>query len=157
MLTYTQLRAARTTHRMLSLQVIFLCAVSLTAWGVCRAQRKDEQKHATRKPNLTSGKATFLRYCASCHGVDAKGGGPAALALQPPPSDLTTLTKRYDGKFPAGYVGALVKFGRDLAAHGSEDMPVWGSRFKSIDPAGDPTGQQHVDDLVAYLETLQMK
>lgn len=34
-------------------------------------------------------------------------------------------------------------------------MPVWGSRFKELDPVKDPTGQQHVDDLVAYVETLQ--
>jgi hypothetical protein len=37
------------------------------------------------------------------------------------------------------------------------DMPVWGARFKTFDPDHDPTGQQHVDDLVAYLESLQVK
>jgi len=106
---------------------------------------------------MVLGKETFLKYCASCHGADAKGNGPAAVALKPAPSDLTTLTKRYDGKFPTGYVGALVKFGRSLAAHGSEDMPVWGSRFKTLDPVHDPTGQHHVDGLIAYIESLQVK
>lgn len=90
-------------------------------------------------------------------GEDGKGNGPAAIALKPPPSDLTTLSKRHEGKFPAVYVFALVKFGRSLAAHGSLDMPVWGSRFKELDPVRDPTGQQHVDDVVAYIRSLQAK
>ena len=110
-----------------------------------------------RQANTASGKETFLKYCASCHGEDGKGNGPAAIALKPPPSDLTTLSKRHEGKYPAGYVSALVKFGRNLAAHGSLDMPVWGSRFKELDPVRDPTGQQHVDDVVAYIRSLQAK
>jgi mono/diheme cytochrome c family protein len=85
-------------------------------------------------PDKLSGKKTFLKYCASCHGEDAKGNNPAAVALKPPPSDLTTLARRYDGKFLSGFVGALVKFGRNLAAHGSDGMPVWGSRFRDLDP-----------------------
>jgi len=125
--------------------------------GVCHAQGKTDLKHVARQPDPASGKETFVRYCASCHGEDAKGDGPAAIALRPLPSDLTTLTKRYEGKFPSGYVGALLKFGRNLAAHGSDDMPVWGSRFKEINPIKDPTGQQHVDDVVAYIESIQAK
>ena len=142
---------------MIPLRVILFCAAFAMALGSCCAQGKSEQKHAASQPNKVLGKETFLKYCASCHGADAKGNGPAAVALRPPPPDLTTLTKRYDGKFPMGYVGALVKFGRSLAAHGSEDMPVWGSRFKTLDPVHDPTGQQHVNDLVAYIESLQVK
>jgi len=34
-------------------------------------------------------------------------------------------------------------------------MLVCGSRFKMIDLMRDPTGQQHVDDVVAYIESLQ--
>ncbi len=114
-----------------------------------------ERRSKTCQPNPTAGHETYSKYCAACHRADATGNGPAAIALKPAPSNLTTLAKRYDGKFPSGFVGALVKFGRNLAAHGSGDMPVWGSRFKELDPVKDPTGQQHVDDLVAYVETLQ--
>jgi hypothetical protein len=64
---------------------------------------------------------------------------------------------KYCASYPAGYVSALVKFGRSLAAHGSLDVPVWGSRFKELDPVRDPTGQQHVDDVVAYVRSLQAK
>jgi hypothetical protein len=101
------------------------------------------------------GKETFLKYCMP---RDAgKGNGPAAIALKPPPSDLTTLSARHEGKYPAGYVSALVKFGRSLTAHGSLNMPVWGACFKELDPVRDPTGQHHVDDVVAYIRSLQVK
>jgi hypothetical protein len=73
------------------------------------------------------------------------------------PPDLTTLSRRHEGKYPAGYVSALLKFGRSLASHGSEDMPVWGPRFKTLDAVRDPTGQHHVDDVVAYIGSLQAK
>lgn len=153
----TRTRAKCKRDYFLPLRLMLFCAAFGIVQGNCCAQGKNPQKHAARQPNTLSGKETFLRYCASCHGADAKGNGPAAIALKPPPPDLTTLTKRYDGKFPSGYVGALVKFGRSLAAHGSEDMPVWGSRFKTLDPVHDPTGQQHIDNLVAYIESLQAK
>jgi mono/diheme cytochrome c family protein len=129
----------------------------VTTLGVVAVQGEPAQKLPARQANTASGKETFVKYSASCHGEDDKGNGPAAIALKPPPSDLTTLLRRHDGKYPAGYVSALLKFGRNLAAHGSLDMPVWGSHFKTLDPVRDPTGQQHVDDLVAYIGSLQAK
>ncbi|HYL62624.1 MAG TPA: cytochrome c [Candidatus Methylomirabilis sp.] len=132
-----------------------IAAACLTVLGITSAQSKKQHEAAARKIDLAAGQAMFLQYCASCHGTDAKGNGPAAAAMKVPPPDLTQLSKRNQGTYPAGYVGALLKFGRSLASHGSEDMPVWGARFKAMDPSGDPTGQQHVDDLVAYVRTLQ--
>jgi mono/diheme cytochrome c family protein len=129
----------------------------VTTLGMARGQGKREQKPPAREPNTAMGKETFLKYCASCHGEDGKGNGPPAIALKPPPSDLTTLSARHEGKYPADYVSAVVKFGRSLTAHGSTDMPVWGARFKELDPGRDPTGQQHVDDVVAYIRSLQVK
>jgi hypothetical protein len=79
------------------------------------------------------------------------------MAMKTPPPDLTRMARRHGGEYPAGYVGALLKFGRSLGSHGSEDMPIWGSRFKDLDPVRDPTGQQHVDDVVAYIGSLQLK
>jgi mono/diheme cytochrome c family protein len=156
-LTYRHITAKRKKDLVFALKVVLSCLVLTVVLSNCRTQGKSGQKRPARPPNTLSGKETFLKYCASCHGEDAKGNGPAAVALRPPPSDLTTLTKRYEGKFPSGYVGTLVKFGRNLLAHGSDDMPVWGSRFRDIDPIKDPTGQQHVDDLVAYIESVQAK
>jgi hypothetical protein len=50
--------------------------------------------------------------------------------MKTPPPDLTALFSRHKGKYPAGYVGAVLKFGRSMAAHGSEDMPVWALALK---------------------------
>ncbi|MGA2811313.1 MAG: cytochrome c [Candidatus Acidiferrum sp.] len=135
-----------------------LLGLTLTAVGLARSQgRKEQTSAASQATSLASGKETFLKFCAACHGLDAKGKGPAAFAMRIPPADLTTLGQRHDGKYPAGYVGAILMFGRNFAAHGAEDMPVWGSRFKDLDPAHDPVGQHHVDDVVAYIASLQQK
>lgn len=47
-----------------------------------------------------SGKEMFMSYCASCHGKDAKGDGPAASALKQAPADLTALAKQNGGSIP---------------------------------------------------------
>jgi len=136
---------------------ILLSASLVTVLGVSGPQNKNERKTASKPPSLAAGQETFLKYCASCHGKTAKGDGPAAFVLRTAPSDLTTLSKRHEDKFPAGYVGVVLTFGKSFASHGSEDMPIWGSRFKTIDPVHDPTGQQHIDDVVAYIRSLQVK
>jgi mono/diheme cytochrome c family protein len=136
---------------------ILLGMTFLIVLGLNDFPAKSKQKPAARPPNNASGKETYLKYCASCHGEDGKGNGPAAFAMKTPPPDLTTLSRRYEDKYPAGYVSAVLKFGRSPAAHGSEEMPVWGSRFKTLDRVRDPTGQQHVDDVVSYIGSLQAK
>jgi mono/diheme cytochrome c family protein len=66
----------------------------------------------------------YGRYCASCHGLQGRGDGPAAGALSPPPTDLT--------KLESG-VPELMKWidgRRTVRAHGSGSMPVWGEVFE---------------------------
>ena len=137
--------------------IILLGIALLAALSPGAACQKNKPEAAQRKPDLARGNLTFTRYCASCHGKTGNGNGPASFAMKTPPPDLTTLTKRHEDKFPTGYVSALLKFGRNLAAHGSEDMPVWGTHFRSLDPEKDPTGQKHIDDVVAYIRSLQVK
>lgn len=139
------------------MRLLLLSAALLAALGTSRPQSKNEHKPATKAANIASGKGIFQKYCASCHGKEGKGDGPAAFALMTAPADLTTLSKRYEGKFPEGYISTVLIFGKSFASHGSEDMPVWGSRFKKIDPVHDPSGQQHIDDVIAYIRSLQAK
>jgi mono/diheme cytochrome c family protein len=129
-------------------------AVLLPMWSGLGAQK---QKAPERKGSATAGREIFSKYCASCHGKDGKGGGPAATALRTAPPDLTSLAKRYEGKYPRGYVSAVLNFGKSFASHGSEDMPIWGAQFRKVDPKNDPDGQRHVADLVAFLESIQEK
>jgi len=142
---------------MCQIKMILLGASLFTALGVTEPQSKNERKSATKLPSAAAGQETFLKYCASCHGKTAKGDGPAAFVFRTPPPDLTTLSRRHEDKFPAGYVGVVLTFGKSFASHGSEDMPIWGSRFKTLDSVHDPTGQQHIDDVVAYIRSLQVK
>lgn len=105
----------------------------------------------------TSGKSMFVSYCASCHGKDGKGAGPAAPALRKVPTDLTVLARKNSGKFPAVAVKNII-MGDPLAtaAHGSKDMPVWGDIFRSLS-SNDAIGKMRIHNLVTYIESLQGK
>ena len=142
---------------MLRLRVILLATAFVTTLGISHVLGKSGQKAVPRQPSVASGKELFLKYCVSCHGENGNGKTAAAIALKPPPADLTTLAKRHKGKYPSGYVTVLLKLGRSRTAPGSTDMPVFGPKFKQLDPVNDPTGQKHIDDVVAYIETLQAK
>ena len=80
--------------------------------------------------NDFSGVESYRVYCASCHGVDGKGGGPAAAALKKAPGDLTQISKRNHGEFPAVRVTHIIDGYEVEAVHGSRDMPVWGDYFR---------------------------
>lgn len=46
---------------------------------------------------LAKGKSAFMINCASCHGTEGKGDGPAAAALNPKPRNFTEAYWRYGG------------------------------------------------------------
>jgi len=74
----------------------------------------------------SSGKKMYEAYCASCHGIDGKGDGPAAPGLKIPPANLTMLVVKNGGTFPTAHVAAEIEGDARALAHGSKDMPVWG-------------------------------
>jgi len=91
---------------------------------------KPEIKHVPATyTDPTAGKEMFNSYCASCHGVDGKGDGPAAPALKAVPTNLTTLALKNGGTFPAAHVATEIQGGAVTPAHGSKEMPVWGPIF----------------------------
>ena len=108
-------------------------------------------------PDVESGKQTYREYCASCHGANGKGMGPAASELKTPPSDLTTLAKRHAGKFPEDYVAESRTAWQTFQAHGSSDMPVWGPVFLARDQFNEAAVRRRIKNLCAYLATLQEK
>jgi mono/diheme cytochrome c family protein len=105
-----------------------------------------------------AGRDVYLRYCASCHGTDARGGGPVAATLKRPPSDLTTLAKRSGGRFDETYVMSAIDGRRAVAEHGGREMPVWGAVFEK-EHEGEPfqayVGLLQTRALVDYLRSLQ--
>jgi mono/diheme cytochrome c family protein len=104
-----------------------------------------------------SGREMFENYCAVCHGKDGKGAGPAASALKTAPTDLSSLAKSSGGKYPASHVAAVIRGQATTAAHGSQDMPVWGPLFSSISQGHEAQVQQRITNLVDYVETMQAK
>jgi mono/diheme cytochrome c family protein len=103
------------------------------------------------------GKDLFAAYCASCHGMDAKGHGPVAPALKGPIPDLTTLKQRRRGAFPVAELEKVILGETEgKPAHGSREMPVWGPVFRRIDNDRD-LGLVRVRNLVDYLAKLQHK
>ncbi|MFN7920827.1 MAG: c-type cytochrome [Bryobacteraceae bacterium] len=106
---------------------------------------------------VTSGSKMFQEYCAACHGATAKGDGPAAAALKASPGDLTRLTARNDGKFPRLKVRAMLDGKEGVTAHGTREMPIWGSLFRTIG-RGDPgVVELRMKNLIDYVESLQGK
>jgi mono/diheme cytochrome c family protein len=98
------------------------------------------------------GKKLYMQYCASCHGVDGKGGGPAAAALKVLLNDLTTLQRR-EGKFNTPKVQNIISGEMGVLGHGSEDMPVWGRIFRRS--KGTAGAGLEIYALSKYLESIQ--
>lgn len=132
--------------------VALLCGLFLIS-SLAFAQEK-LKKTPIQEVRADSGAAMFLSYCASCHGADGKGGGPAAPALRGVPPDLTLLAQNNGGSFPGDRV--LMTLGRipSAGAHGSADMPVWGDLFRQSHQSETVT-QMRLYNLTRYLESLQ--
>ena len=141
-------------HRVIGLFLVSLGAVCLSQ----SQEAKPEVKHVPAPPTSpASGKEMFKTYCASCHGTDAKGGGPAAAALKSAPSDLTALAKNNRGKFPSDRVISILRGQATVTAHGNRDMPVWGPVFWRMSQGHPAELQQRVTNLTHYIESLQTK
>jgi mono/diheme cytochrome c family protein len=100
----------------------------------------------------------FVRYCSACHGVEGRGDGPAASALQPPPADLTRIAQRRGGHFPVAEIRAYIDGRIGVPAHGRRDMPVWGERFEEMvggGSLGEAVARSHMQFLVEYLQAIQ--
>jgi mono/diheme cytochrome c family protein len=106
--------------------------------------------------SAASGKEMFNSYCASCHGLGAKGDGPAAPAMNRRPADLTVLAKKNGGKYPAEKViSTLMQY--NTLGHGSKDMPVWGPLLFSVSHDDPGVVELRAKNIASYIETLQVK
>lgn len=140
-------------------QVFPLCLL-LVVFGAAAQENSGparDDKSQLPPSYVPSGKVMFKQYCASCHGADAKGRGPATPTLNTRVPDLTTLAKRHDGKFPYDYVESVLRFGPGYVAHGSPEMPVWGPIFQYLENYNEAAVRQRIRNLCQYLESLQQK
>jgi len=122
--------------------VLILCSIP-TFQNVVAAQ----EKGFTEK-----GHQLFRRYCAVCHGTDARGTGPAAAELKKQPADLTVVQKRGE-KFPTFQVMTFIEGEKVVPAHGTREMPIWGTVFRRT--KGEMGQQADIYALVKYIESVQ--
>jgi mono/diheme cytochrome c family protein len=142
---------------MLRRLLVTFVAVTLTAATGYADQAKTKVVIPVDRTNATDGRQMYTNYCAPCHGVDGRGHGPAASALKTPPVDLTGLAKANHGKFPDTHILSVLKFGSELPAHGSVDMPVWGPILGRMNRTNFQEKELRVSNLSRYLETIQVK
>jgi len=137
------------------------CMVAILIAGSVTSRSQESKSTVKREAapvtSPASGKEMFVSYCASCHGKDAKGNGPAANALKQLPADLTTLAKRNGGKYPADKVNSILRGQTTLMAHGDQEMPVWGPVFWRMSQGHEEQVQMRIANLNRYLESLQEK
>ena len=89
--------------------------------GAAQAQEQTKPtiKRVEAQPIVSvEGKDNFEAYCATCHGKEAKGNGPAAAALKVPPPDLTILARKNGGKFNSTEVEGTITGKNKITAKG---------------------------------------
>jgi mono/diheme cytochrome c family protein len=127
-----------------------LFGVTLVAGGPQAAQAQTTQNHAALGGYL------FKTYCATCHGTSARGDGPHAESMRRRPANLTEISKRNKGTYPADLVFQIIDGRQKVSGHGGPDMPVWGDAFLRTSDASDEASVKHrIQALVDYLATLQ--
>jgi cytochrome c5 len=104
---------------------------------------------------IERGRATYEQNCATCHGNRGKGDAPGTAAMKPRPTDLTTLTKRY-GAFPTERVETTLKGTDQMKAH-TPGMMVWKALFLADANGNEATANVRVNDVIAFITTLQAK
>jgi mono/diheme cytochrome c family protein len=133
-----------------------LASAAVLAGEPERAQR-DEQHF--KNLMLSLGEREFATHCAVCHGLDARGDGPAAKALRTAPADLTRIAARRGGDFPSGEVAEKIDGRFEVTAHGTREMPVWGVHLATPiaeDASGAEVARGRIDLLVEYLHAIQV-
>ncbi len=129
--------------------ILAAAALSVATAGGALAQEADVDGLIER------GAKSYLSYCGSCHGDDAKGDGLIAPYLKTIPPDLTQINARNQGEFPFDQMYDIVD-GRDVPGHGTRAMPVWGPAFMGMDEDADRKSvKEKVVELVYYLKSIQ--
>jgi len=134
------------------------------AWLLAMPLQAQPQFEALRRGD--PGRLQYENSCASCHGKSGQGDGPLAAFLVTPPADLSLLVQRNGGVFPRQRVIETID-GRDtpwLGAHGSREMPIWGSVFHDRAEQAGAVGLRaeratkwRLSVLVNYLSRLQQQ
>ena len=133
-----------------------MIAALLTGFGIVCWSQQNSDADKVSSPAPMSGKEMFQIYCATCHGTDAKGNGPAAFALKAKLPDLTLLARNSGGKFPLMKVSQVIQGDVVIISHGTREMPIYGDMFRDI-RRDETFVKQRVGILTGYIASLQQK
>lgn len=134
---------------------VFGFGVALSGLASCTDLAGQDQAMPTR----ADGAAFFAENCASCHGTDGQGIGPAASGLTVAATDLTTLSEANGGTFPAARALSYI-YGDPQNSHLARVMPQFGGEMAEdlvpveIDGVLTPTPRE-LAGLLVYLESIQ--
>jgi mono/diheme cytochrome c family protein len=109
-------------------------------------------------PQEYSGVRLYQVFCSSCHGLTGHGDGPVVPLLKGGVPDLTELSRRNGGMFPAERVRQIIDGRSGVPAHGTQQMPVWGFEFYgnvTDDALARKQAEETIQRLVDYLRTIQ--
>ena len=110
-----------------------------------------------------SGKQDYDKYCAMCHGSDAKGNGDLVqtVPMNPPPPDLTQLSKNNGGTFPFSDVVDTIDGRRRIPSHERLQMPFMGTTLQKpgqeFTPESDAEVKRRIEAMARYVKSLQQK
>ena len=128
-------------------------AAALSVTASCRATAEERTE-----AEGDVGRSHYVRYCASCHGIDGRGKGPVAKELKKPPTDLTRIAARRKGRFPDAEIARYIDGRTVVPAHGTREMPVWGERFSTqygSDSIAEEVTRGKIGVLIQYLKRIQ--
>jgi mono/diheme cytochrome c family protein len=132
-------------------------------------------QQGTPRPNLRvdvvppqnvsfDGAELYGAYCASCHGKDLKGFGPAWRLTATAPTDLTLCAVAYrTAERRVKHVATAIRSGHGQLAVGHSvkveqlEMPDWATIFRALPPHNDIAGQQRVNAIAGYVVSLQQE
>lgn len=106
---------------------------------------------------VAEGKRLYSMHCTGCHGKTGKGDGALRHDLDTEPPDLTQISRRNSGEFPADRVHEVIDGRLAVPAHGSREMPVWGFSFQTLarDTDQESEVQARIEALTRFLESIQ--
>jgi nucleotide-binding universal stress UspA family protein len=146
-------KVARAPGMLVATAASWIVAFALLASPAVSAQvvEKDSQQRV-------SASEVFRTYCVMCHGSSARGDGPLASSLKRKPANLAEIAMRNGGVFPSDLVFRTIDGRQKVQGHGGPDMPVWGDAFKKSQEGGSESAvKERINDLVEYIESLQIR
>jgi len=142
--------------RLLSL---FLLLLAFPLVGFTELVVKEEPLTWDQSARLP-GDQLYQNLCATCHGSDAMGNGPASNALGIGAPDLTRIAASNDGIFPHKEIEQLIANDALHNEHVQNAMPAWEHQFSYVRTGlssfqREAYARNRIHVLTEYLESLQ--